>query len=467
MSTSGHVRLLYGDLEVTDEVHDWIQRGFLTGVSSEIDDMPPPEGEAAGAAGKTFRRLALLGYSLPALKLLKPLQDAEVADGGPGRKVLKGVELFYSGMHQDSSGQMVEDTPEDIDAIVRNFDVLRSGERAILRPPVGIDHDTAKHIPTELLSNSKLRLGEVVAMGAKDVDLGRSFSGIARTTVRRLAREGKQTGTLVFSEFRPQKPRRQRRTFNEVNMDRAAMLQWLQEHNVDTSTITDAIPDTFLKMLVDMMQELETLKGGGQMSDGRGGAGAGGAGGGNNTGDRLPSSVTMKFSEFERTNATLRQEIANLRQTIEADRRNNNTIAAATRRAGVRTFCDSMVAERRLDPADVACDPATNEPLPGTVLHRLLRAADSPQTHTYSDGGKTVQRTELEIQMEEIRRREPRKFTEKITSGGGAGGSNGTRDGGGKDWKKFREDAIASRQKAASGPPLEQRLNMLPPAGVR
>jgi hypothetical protein len=63
--------VLVGDLEVDSDVAAWVANGNLTRVSSEIYE-EPPDG-AAGGSGCTLKRVALLGFHPPELKLLGTL----------------------------------------------------------------------------------------------------------------------------------------------------------------------------------------------------------------------------------------------------------------------------------------------------------------------------------------------------------------------------------------------------------
>ena len=86
-------RVLVADLEVTDEVGQWVQDGKLTRVSAEMWDDPPAEGEHLGARGKTLRRVALLGFAPPSLKLLKPLPMPEPLSASYGERLLRKSRL--------------------------------------------------------------------------------------------------------------------------------------------------------------------------------------------------------------------------------------------------------------------------------------------------------------------------------------------------------------------------------------
>lgn len=433
-----------------------------------------------------------------------------------GRVLLQDVELFYSGDHIDSQGRPYACTPAHIDEVVRNFSLLNTGDRPILQPPVGIDHDTAKAIPDAAL-NPRLAFGQVMRVGARDQKIGGQSrrllfgdievdpeiaawvrkgrlrrlspeihdepppeglaSGAKGATLRRVALLGYDLPALKMLKPLPQPAAAKFsdqvtgrrftvsvRCFAEPpsgakTMTRDEMIAWLQQAGVDTSAITDAIPDSFLKMLCDALQKAGTVK----ASESPAG-GAGGIVSGTPAPAPVPQSVLMKFSDFENTLKTFGATIQSIQQSLTADRQNHDTAARRARAANIRAFCDDMVEKKKMAVADREVDKDGN-PMPGTELARLMRAADSPQLHAFSDGGKTVTRTELDVQMDEIKARKPRNFSEKV--GAGEPGTLGGTDKAGF-FKSVRERAVADRAaKAIDGPPLEQRLGMSVPAGAR
>jgi hypothetical protein len=103
-----------------------------------------------------------------------------------------------------------------------------------------------------------------------------------------------------------------------------------------------------------------------------------------------------------------------LQQSVQAAQALSDRQAQNTKRSLVNTFCEQMTAGPRpiLTPADVECD-KTGEPLPHTVKARLLRA-DHTKVHVFSENGNQVAKTELELQMEEVRRRQPLQFSERM-----------------------------------------------------
>jgi hypothetical protein len=164
-------------------------------------------------------------------------------------------------------------------------------------------------------------------------------------------------------------------------------------------------------------------------------------GGGGRTGTprRQPKrKVTIQqFADPKTLSRFIAREIG--RQTVKATR----TIAAATqaetkarearareeRLTETRMFCDRQTAAGRLSVAD------NDEGSPTSVRSRLLRIAAQPQTvHRFADpadktGVKQIAKTELQLQQEEIERREVRRFAEKFRTGAdGQSGADPFRD---------------------------------------
>jgi hypothetical protein len=79
-------------------------------VSSEIYDEPP---EGIPGKGKMLRRIAFLGGDIPQVKNLDEILELTEGDDGP----LRGVDIFSVGTHRGKTY-----TARDLDDIVRNFD---------------------------------------------------------------------------------------------------------------------------------------------------------------------------------------------------------------------------------------------------------------------------------------------------------------------------------------------------------
>lgn len=388
--------------------------------------------------------------------------------------VLPGVELFYSGTHTDSEGHTQEYTPEMIEDMARNFPLLSAGERPVLVPPIGKGHDSAEAVdgifetdatpsdgevlrvweePTEIDGETVAMLkGDVAvsddiaemvnvgafsrvsaeidetpppegeAIGAKGWTLKRvAILGFAhpalkwlkplpapvaafaeawrRATMKRLfAVRGGTTipKTILFSEA-GRRPKFCNPTRGYADMSREEMIARLTELGVDATMIPPEVPDPVVQMILDLAEKAmgakppETPAGDMGMSDGA----------------RNPQQVVLKYKELE----------GQIHRLITGQK-NDAVLRKAERRTSVRSFCEAKVKEGRLAPADIATDKDGN-PLPFTALERLLEAAESGETRKFSEGGKTREVTRLEYEMETINRLPVRKFSEKVTSGGG------------------------------------------------
>lgn len=216
------------------------------------------------------------------------------------------------------------------------------------------------------------------------------FSESTRPKITRFSHAEFRDGTtLIFSEVRP--------------MTRQEALDILASRNADVSAVNDSTPDTVLESWAASLQA-------------------------------APTDANRNFAEIEeavvaRIEGRVNGRIASLNSTLEQAER------AATERARLeranldrqtRVFCENMAKEGRLTPAEIECD-KNGDPLPHTPLARLLRA-DTTITRTFSENGKTVTETELQAQMEEIRRRPARQFGERIPVQQGKSGQDDAND---------------------------------------
>jgi hypothetical protein len=153
-----------------------------------------------------------------------------------------------------------------------------------------------------------------------------------------------------------------------------------------------------------------------------------------------PKRVTYSFAEQTRM---IRQEAA------RAVRQEAARAAAATLRAGVHAFCEQMVKENKLTPAQVEVG-RDGKPIGKTLLLLLGLSA----VRNFAEPDKP---SPLELAMEEIRSRPPlRRYGEQLP--------DPIRKG------KFAEIAEGVKKRVAErggkGKTLEQRLGMLPPRGT-
>lgn len=132
---------------------------------------------------------------------------------------------------------------------------------------------------------------------------------------------------------------------------------------------------------------------------------------------------TVKFSEADRRAlvADLRRELARetaaFKAEAERERRARRRRATEEKRARIRTFCETMVKEGKVSPAEMD---ETNPRLPSLVERLMLLPADTV-VRKYTENGKTVALTPLDIEMRAIEARPPRRFSEKVRDGEGGG----------------------------------------------
>jgi hypothetical protein len=344
---------------------------------------------------------------------------------------------------------------EEIAALVRSGKLSRVSAETTDDPPEGLEGKGPTLIrvaflgfmPPQLRHLKELPLPDWYRQEALAVPAWGKLKVYSYGAVTRTARFDKTTKRhRLFSDIKGRRPRK----FAEGSpMDRAAMITFLQERGVDVALITDAVPDPLLAELVRLHQELEALKAEGGGNGGEGGEAASGASG------RQPKAISLKFSAEQE--AQIQQRIKSLvdeqlgrindvASKVTAEQRN----AAVERAKGtVRDFCARMVKDGKMESAEA------DETSPRSVVSRLLRMAEVPTVHRFSTNGKTTEKTELQLQMEEIEARPSRKFSERIISGGSSAEADRL--------KKLREDTIAAREKRRSGggKTLQEKLGLV------
>lgn len=414
---------------------------------------------------------------------------------------IRDVEIFAAGLHHKGTPEEVEFTEADLEDMVRNYRELSKGERPLHQPFVKIgkddphdstvlvfeDGNPAAAWPTNLRKVGKRLLadwvdvqpsvladikakrwkycsaeidkpdGEHPDLNVKGAVLKHlvlcnnpAVKGLKPIPFQHHMAAGKRRMTyFCFSEFKGA----------TMSPERQQMLDALAEMGFDIALITDAIPDELLSAFVNALKaakpEEEAEMSEGQITAGAAGVGTAVAAPPKPT-QLLPKSLTAKFSEMAREIKTLTTEVNQLRSTSTATAdligKNHDT----AKRQTVHTFCEQSVKDRLLTPAEVECDDK-GVPLPHTVLARLLRA-DHTRKHSFSEGGKAVQKTELELQMDEIRARKPHTFSERVVSGVKS-----------DLFTKIRADVKAEVEArgAKNGKSLQEKLGLLRPAAVR
>lgn len=257
-------------------------------------------------------------------------------------------------------------------------------------------------------------------------------------------------------------------TMDPTTLDLPGKIAWLKEQGMDTAPL-EAIPDAAMQQaavdavvallwpVLQAQQQQQQAATTTTASQTPAPADA-----------RTPSQVTLKYTEAEtkalveqiRTAvlASLKPTLDGATQTLEQTRQFAERQARERHHQDAREFAGRLVREGRLAPADVECDQA-GDPLPHTELFAGL-CASPVRTLTFSEGGKTVSRSEYDVWKARLEKREPRKFGERVAQ---------TTPGKVSVLVKVREDALAqrARQAAAQEIPLERRLGMLPGPAAR
>jgi hypothetical protein len=128
----------------------------------------------------------------------------------------------------------------------------------------------------------------------------------------------------------------------------------------------------------------------------------------------LPAAAQRAFREAL---GTLRRERAALRADLAASARLRRDQQADDRARRVAAACDRLKAEHKVTPAEVDAGP---DGQPGPVRARLLRADPVAVVRTFTENGKAVRLTELDLQLRELDQRPPlhgRLFAEQIPQG--------------------------------------------------
>ena len=206
---------------------------------------------------------------------------------------------------------------------------------------------------------------------------------------------------LCFSEMLP--------------MDRAQMLAALQTLGVDTSKITDVVPDEvvaeWLRSAQGMQKNAEPPK----LPEPK----------------PKPAPATMseeqvlKCSEgvFNRLMTPVLQQLTKLNATVQPLQADIGAAKQQAKRDRIVTFSEDMVKAGKVYPHELDPKGADGKPKP-TLVDRLMLLDDSQQVLTFGEGKVTA----LAAEMEAIKARPPLKtFSEKILPGGGNAGMTADR----------------------------------------
>lgn len=391
-------------------------------------------------------------------------RTAEPAATEPLPDTLKGVETFAAGEYPgDQPGEVWAYTDGDVKQIVHNFALLSKGETPLHRVPVVVTHDKAHAyawVQDAAKANGilttdwervepslarRIRAGRLVKVSPEikrdftDKD-GKVYPGPYLYRIAVLGADVPRVKGLAdlpesFADRTPGRRLQRALRFADQSprvstMTREQAIQFLTQMGIDPAVMGADVPDAFLIAVAQAWQDEDDLDTG----DGNGDTNPNPAvrtktAMADPNAGRQPSkvSVTQTYADPKMLRKLIAHEVGKataaatktITDAAAAEAKAREARAALERQAAVRVFCDARKKEGKLSPAD--CD----EGAPTSVISRLLRlAAQPPVTHTFADPkdkAKQIQKTELELQQEEIDARPARKFSERISQDGSQG----------------------------------------------
>lgn len=413
---------------------------------------------------------------------------------------IKGVEIFAAGTYHKGTPEEVTFTEEDIAAMVRNAKTLSDGERPLHKPFVKVgkndphdqtllvfeDGNPAAAWPTNIRKVGKRVLADWVNVQpsvfadlkaekwkwcSAEIDKPDGEHPDFKVTgpvlkhlvlcnnpavkglypiQHNMSAGAKRITHFCFTEFKGA----------AMSPERQEMLDYLASMGIDPAVL-EALDDAALSAIASAFKaikpdEAEMAEEGDPVLAGAGIVGSGGTAVAAKPPQLLPKSLTAKFAEMAGQIKGLTGLVATLSGKAKATTSMIDQSHTQAKRQLVHNFCEQAVKEGKLTPADVECD-AEGKPLPQTVKARLLRA-DHTRTHTFSEAGKTVARTELEMQMAEIGARKAHAFSEKVAV------QKKT-----DLYDKIRADVKAAHEAKAARPgkTLHEKLHLIPSGGLR
>ena len=155
-----------------------------------------------------------------------------------------------------------------------------------------------------------------------------------------------------------------------------------------------------------------------------------------------PSQIIMKYSDVQAlVTGAVNAALKDVRTDLQSTKEQTSQLTANTKRANITAFCEAMRGAGKILPAELdGGDP--KKPTP-TIVDRLMRADATRVVRKYSEGGKEIRQTELDLQMAEIESRPPLvTFAERVKGGkaGTAGAVNA--DAEVDKVKRFSEDRV-------------------------
>jgi hypothetical protein len=353
----GHgVHKLVADFEgVPLPVADWINRRLYRRVSAEIYDHPEQAG-LPGGAGKMLRRTVLLGAELPKIKTLRDLPLAVYAD-----RPTRAVALRFSERRRLPGRCRVSFFCECPSAMAATDDKFERCVQDVKEKGGAVNPWAVCHASLGYAEGFAEMDRQQLVQAATDLKISQAvIDGLSDELLAQLIADLQAAAAAGAAAPPPPPP---------------------------TGMAEGGLPDDQKK------PDENNLMGGLPAVGGS------------------PSQVVLKYSELDRRFKTLEHRLA-ARERLEAQR------LQQTHQATVAAFCERMVREKRILPADA--DAGARVP---NLYHRLLRADPVRRVHRFGEKGEVL--TELELQMKEIEGRDPRLLTrffgEKMPAPGAPG----------------------------------------------
>lgn len=386
---------LDGDLGISDEAKEGIETGKLKRLSAEVKETPP---EGCDGSGYTLVRCALLGFAPPQLKKLKGLQKPEAVQRFRDR-VFMFSDLGGSKMplpQQDELDDAGENANQTGGGMGREEAIEWLTEHGIDPVAMGVSDDTD--------DDKLLALVDVLAdLRGEQVFADGQFEADDEPT-----READRRNKLEHIHGFDDEDMGDTETYAD---DRGEPQEDLNENNSDypyEMADDDSDQDEETRRSDEENREMDRTSG---------------------VRPYRPKG-TMRFSEGAGRRESVEDllaEVKGLRADMDVLKRNEVAVGKASARDRILTFGDTLIKAGKATPAGFEA-PCPENPRGGDDFFRLWRAAHDTRVHTFSEiynGHKRkVKKTELELAMDEMEQREPRRFSELSTQGRGANGKS-------------------------------------------
>lgn len=394
-------KLLSDWSNVPPKVAKLLNRKAYRRVSAEVYDEPP---EGIPGQGKMLRRVAFLGGEIPQVKSLDDIPTVE-EHAERGERFRPVVTKFSEARRRPRAGTWVvfgEVRPMNRD------DMLQMLARH------GVDVEVCRDCPDQVLAEM-LRVIDSKAdaaasgMGGNDVNPTQSGNPVAQV-------DDDDRANLVEDDVPEPKDDDEREAMKSQALKMFDRVRKMMDKCGYKMAEAGKFPENSspdLAQMADASSYFQAVKpqGSGQ------------------TGPASDSQVTgtsgegIKFSERQ-VRKIVAAAVDQVRREFGGIREQTEQLAANTKRANITKFCETMVQAGKVAPAEL--DPGDPKNPRPTLIDRLMRADARTTVHKFSENGKEVKLTELDLQMREIETRPQLvRFGERL-KGGGAMAGRGT-----------------------------------------